>query len=157
MGAGVTEAAVSVVAWQTFKPDRQDAHLVGICGEQLASVIAPRAGVREVYVSEATTAHYRERHSDHFDLDRAEALLPDVIANPIMVCQAKKPASLVFVGDFDEEHYLIAPVKAVRGEMWLESLFIDRKAKFLKRAWVQIGVLYQKQEGRVRERLAGQV
>ncbi len=71
--------------WGTFVPDRPDARLVGRCGEQLAGILLPRSGVREVYAIGDTIGHYRD-HEGEFDLALAEYLLPKVLEDPIMVC-----------------------------------------------------------------------
>lgn len=145
VGAAVTEAdPAKAITWREFRATRPDARLVGVCGEHLAHIVGPRAEVREVYVVEGTTSHYWGKHHAHLDMAHAEALLPGVLADPLFVCQGKKATTLNFVGEFDERHYLIAPIKALPGELWLQTLFIDEKAKFATRGWVKRGLLYEK-------------
>ncbi|MHB1162672.1 MAG: hypothetical protein ACYC3V_20410 [Chloroflexota bacterium] len=133
------------VPWKTFTPDRADARLVGQCGEHLAHVLMPTPGVREVYVVEGTIEHYYTQHGRQFDVALAEAMMPFAIADPIRVYRGK-PKELVLFGEYDPTHYLIVPLKALPGEMWVSSLFIDRKGKALRK-WDRRGtLLYAKKE-----------
>lgn len=137
-------ATIAQVPWKDWNPHRADTHLVGQCGDQLRDLIGKLAGVRSVYVSEETVRHYVEKHSSQFDVARAEGMLSQLIADPLFVYQGRKKSSLLFIGSFDEGHYLVAPIKTLPGELWQESLYIDEIEKFRRRKWVQEGLLYNK-------------
>lgn len=132
--------------WEEWNPGRADTRLVGRCGDQLRKIIGPMAGVRDVYVSESTIKHYIEKHSGEFDVSRAEAMLERVVADPEFVYQNQKKTALLFVGDFDEDHYLIVPVKVLPGELWLETLYLHNRGRFQKRVWAKTGVIYKKKK-----------
>ena len=68
-------------------------------------------------------------------------MLAEVINNPLCVTGSNKPGSVRFVGEYDERHVLIAPVKVNQHEMWLESLYIRNK-KDLERDIEYFGVVY---------------
>jgi hypothetical protein len=120
-------------SWVDWKPDREDARLVGRCGDDLLALVSWRAGVRDVFVTEATVAHYTARHADDFDLAHGESLLAQVISDPLCVYQGRKAATLLFVGDCDRTRYLIVPVKALRGELWLETMYVSNKTRIERR------------------------
>lgn len=98
------------------------------------SRVVRAAGVREVYVADAVVAHYRG-HTDQFDVARAESMLPNVLDDPLMVVQGRKAGTAVFVERFDDDHYLLVPVKRLAGELWIETVYIDRVARFHRRVW----------------------
>lgn len=131
--------------WTVFTPERGDVRLVAVCEACIGHVIQPRSGVREVYVVEDSEEHYRE-HEGEFDLERAEMLLPGILANPLRIHRDKKPSCLIFSGEFDARYFLLVPVKCLPGEMWLQTLYICEKRNFLKRGWVKAGCLYVREE-----------
>ncbi len=139
--ATIQMSAAALLEWTVFTPERQDAHLVAVCGPCIGHIVHPRSGVREVYVVDGSVDHYRE-HEDEFDLERAEALLPYILVDPLRIHQDKKPSCLIFAGEFDTRYFLLVPVKCLPGEMWLQTLYICEKRDFLKRKWVKTGCLY---------------
>lgn len=132
--------------WKNWTPNRPDARLVGQCGDQLKEVLANVTGVRDVYVSTNTRNHYVEKHGRQMNIERAETMLKSILADPESVYQGKKKSTLVFVGEYDENHYLVAPVKALPGELWLESLYLHNKQRLGKRKWAKQRKLYGKKK-----------
>ncbi|NLE76517.1 MAG: hypothetical protein GX605_07165, partial [Chloroflexi bacterium] len=122
---------------------RGEARLVGTLGAHLDAVVGDRTTAREVLAAPETERHYRERHEGQFDMAKAEALIPSVLASPRFVYQGKKASTLVFVGDYAPDRYLLVPVKALPGALWLESVYVDSKSKFHRRGWTKKGPLYQ--------------
>ncbi len=120
-----------------------EAQLIGHVGEHLDHVVLARAGTRAVYVSPAGIRHI-EQHRDEFDVDRALRLAPDALAAPLVVYQGKKATSLTFVGLYDDQFYLIVPVKVLPGELWLETLYITSKRRFTRRRWAREPPLYSR-------------
>jgi len=139
-----TEATVDLV-WQVFKPDRPGVRLVGRCGDHLAQILVPRAGVREVYVSEWNTCHYCEKHGVELDVQVAETILPGILASPAMICEGDD-GELLFLGHYSDRHYLVVPVKALPGELWLCTMFVTNKKRFERRAEKKGMVLYLSEE-----------
>lgn len=128
-----------------FRPNRDDVRFIGQYGDHLADIIALHSNVREVYVSVSVTAHYR-RHARQFDIERAEALLPDLFADPLAIYQGKKGSTLVFIEQFDEARYLLVPLKCLPEELWLETLYIEDQQRFQRRPWTRNGMLYRREE-----------
>jgi hypothetical protein len=124
-------------------PRRPDARLVGICGDHLAAILWPRAGVREVYCVGGTWEHYSEKHKGEFDIDLAEQLLPEVLSDPLMVCDGTR-GELLFIGSYTEEHYLVVPVKVLIGELWLATMFIGNRKRMDRRYARRGAILYKK-------------
>jgi len=100
--------------------------------------------VRDVYAAEGTIEHYVQRHAQHLDLALAERQLPQILADPDAVYMGGKPNTLIFVGGYDGTHNLIIPVKALPGELWLESLYLDNRKRVDRRPWAQRGALYRR-------------
>lgn len=121
------------------------ARFVGAARGRFGELLEERSGTRVVRVVPAVVEHYR-KHAGQFDLRRAEALLPTVLADPLKVVQGKKATTLVAVGEYDAEHYLVVPVKSLPGENWLETLYIDRKQKFEDRKWVVGGMIFKRRD-----------
>lgn len=120
----------------------QSVQRIGACGPAVLRFLAGYTTAQEVYSSTETVEHYRQKHCRDFDIALAESLLPGLIRDPLVVFAGKKTLSFLFVGAFDSDHYLIAPIKVLPSEMWLESLYLDTKRKFDRRGWVQSGPLY---------------
>jgi hypothetical protein len=116
-----------------FRPQREDARLVGVCGMQLEAILLESAGVREVYVVAGTVEHYRQKHGADMDMARAEAMLPSLFEDPFMVSRGKR-GELMFVAEYDRGYHLVVPVKWLPGEMWVSSLFKDNKPR-VERKW----------------------
>ncbi|RRR65777.1 MAG: hypothetical protein EI684_22100 [Candidatus Viridilinea halotolerans] len=130
---------------QVRKPTSQlpTIHPVGIPGDAVHPLLATRSQARTVFASDAVIIHYRQ-HAGQFDVKRAEAMLADVIHDPWAVYQGKKASTLIFVAEFDTDHYLIVPIKTLANELWLETLYIESRRRFLKRRWTQQGLLYRR-------------
>lgn len=124
---------------------RAGRRLVGTVGEQLDSLIFAVTGVREVYATPDTVRHYRQQHSGQFDVEAAEAGLRDVLTDPAFIYRSAKSGSVVFVAEFDEQHYLLVSVKCLAGELWLETLFITDRRRFHRRRWARGGALYSRE------------
>ncbi|HET7035947.1 MAG TPA: hypothetical protein VFI42_09730 [Thermomicrobiaceae bacterium] len=118
---------------------------LGRINDRLAALIAERTSARMVRVSARVERHYRE-HASEFDMARAEAMLPTMIADPRAVYVGRKLNSLVFVDDWDTAYLLAASIKALPGELWLETLYVTRTQRFLRRRWTQHGPLYVRLE-----------
>lgn len=119
--------------WNVFSPNRDDASIVGRVSDDLYNVVHPRTGVREIYVVNSVREHYRETHEGQFDIDYAESLLETVFIKPRYVYQGRKKTTLLFVADYDATKYLLAPVKCLEGEMWLETMYVEGKDRFERR------------------------
>lgn len=119
---------------------------IGACGPAVLRFLAGYTTAQEVFGSIETIQHYRQKHCRDFDVPAAECLLAGLIEDPAAVFAGKKALSFLFVSEYDTDHYLIAPVKVLPTEMWLESLYIDTKRKFDRRGWVARGPLYRRQE-----------
>ena len=100
-----------------FRPQREDARLVGVCGMRL----------------EATVEHYRQKHGADLDMARAEAMLPALFEDPFTVSRGKR-GELMFVAEYDRGYHLVVPVKWLPGELWVSSLFKDNKSR-VERKW----------------------
>ncbi len=88
--------------------------------------------------------HYRE-HQAEFDMDRAESMLAAVIRDPIHVFEGNKANSFLFLGEWSDTHFLAVSVKALPTELWMETMYITRKKRFLRRAANQAGPVYSKE------------
>jgi hypothetical protein len=124
----------------------QSVQRIGACGPAVLRFLAGYTTADEIFSSLETIEHYRQKHCGDFDIAAAESLLPGLLYDPYVVFAGKKARSFLFVGDYDIDHYLIAPIKVLPAEMWLESLYIDTKRKFERRGWVREGPVYRKAE-----------
>jgi hypothetical protein len=109
----------------TWKPDRDDAELIGFIGEVVRELLKSRLSVWQVFAVPDTWAHIVRRHGGQMDIWRARALLPLVLQNPRIIYIAEtKPKSIVFVGKYDELHDLVVAVKniAEKDELWLSTM-----------------------------------
>ena len=105
-----------------WQPTRVDAQLVGSISRNVQLTLSKRVTtgscrVRQVYTVPETVEHYHTRHSHEFDVEKAEELLPTVLARPLYVFVGKKSKSVTFVGEFDDEHYLMIPIKVLTHEL----------------------------------------
>ena len=105
-----------------WQPARVDAQLVGSISRNVQLTLSKRVTtgscrVRQVYTVPETVEHYHTRHSHEFDVEKAEELLPTVLARPLYVFVGKKSKSVTFVGEFDDEHYLMIPIKVLTHEL----------------------------------------
>lgn len=98
--------------------------------------------MREVYVVLAGNKEHYWEHEGEFDVAIAERALPDVIRDPLRIHQDKKPSCLVFVGEYNPRYFLIACIKCLPEELWLQTLYICEKHNFLKRKWVKASCIY---------------
>ncbi len=133
-------------SWKLFRPNRSDVRLAGRCGEHLANILLPRAGVRDVYVAYGTVVHYTSRHGADLDIAKAEAMLHGLFEDPYMVSQGKK-SELIFFEEYDEYYYLVVPVKVLPGELWISSLFKDNKPRVEKKWGCPERCLYRRKAG----------
>lgn len=76
-----------------------------------------------MYASDWNVGHYLGKHLLEFDMALAEGLLPEILLDPVMLCEGEK-AELLFLGEYSREHYLVVPVKPMPGELWLKTLFM---------------------------------
>lgn len=113
---------------------------IGQIGESLESIFVSRTTARSVKVSASVLRHI-EKHRGEFDVDRAMEMLPEVLNNPKIVYQGKKTNSLQFVEDFNERYFLLAPIKYLPDELWLETIIIEEKSRFLRR-WAKREIFY---------------
>lgn len=47
------------------------------------------------------------------------------------------------VDEFDDRFYLLVPIKTLPGEMWLQTLYVEEKKRFMKR-WEKREPLYRR-------------
>lgn len=127
--AAAAAKATAVKLEGKWKPARADAQRVGSLSREVQKVLG-KTSVREVYAVQETVRHYQLRHGHEFDVAKAERLLSGVLERPLYVVGGKKSNSVTFVGEFDDEHYLMVPVKVLVNEMWQETLYIRNKARF---------------------------
>jgi hypothetical protein len=133
-GAGLEQRAMP--------PDLERA---GTIGEHLDEIVGRLSDVREVYVVPETKAHYRKRHGEDFDVDEGERLVSEVLADPTMVARSRdKKNTIIFIGDYDATRALLIPVKTLRGELWLESLYVRKWEKVNRRKWQKGELLFVK-------------
>lgn len=93
----------------------------------------------------AVADHYR-RHAAEFDIVQAEHMLPGLVRDPLVIVQGKKRTTLVFVASFDQDRYLVVPIKFLDSEAWIETLYVTSKQRFHRRRWVRDGMLYYRVE-----------
>ncbi len=112
--------------WREFwKPERDDAELLGLVGEVVRDLLGDKVSVLQVYSVPDTWTHIMRRHGSQLDILKAKGLLPSILLNPRFVyTTATKPRSIVFVGEYDELHDLVVAVKSIyeKGELWLSTL-----------------------------------
>lgn len=84
-----------------------------------------------------------EKHKKEFDTQRATQMLSGMLRDPLWVYQGKKKTSVVFVEDFSDRFFLLVPVKLLPEELWLETIHIEEKARFLRR-WKGRKRLYER-------------
>lgn len=96
-------------------------------------------------MTDGVTAHIRD-HAHEFDVAAAESMLSEVVADPAAVYQGNKATTLIFVEAFDADHYLVAPVKFLPNEAWLQTVYVTSKTRFHRRRWVQSGLIYTRKE-----------
>lgn len=130
--------------WRDWTPANPCAQLIGTCSDELRGVFGDRTEVRQVYAALETIAHYQNRHKAQFNIEKVTTLLAKIIERPEAIYIGLKSNTLVFMGSYDIEYLLIVPVKVLKQEMWLESVFITNAVRFQKRAWVQKGLIYEK-------------
>lgn len=70
-------------------------------------------------------------------------MLAGIIDNPLYIMQGKKSNSLQFVDDFDDKFFVLVPIKHLPEEMWVETIFIEEKNRFLRR-WGKRTVYYER-------------
>lgn len=117
---------------------------VGTIGPAIVQVVGQRTTAREVHVAAAVQQHYRD-HSRQLNIDRAEAILTDVLASPRAIYAGNKANSLILTEDWDEAHILAVVVKVLTSEMWLETLYVTGTERFERRVWAKVGPLYQRE------------
>ncbi len=77
---------------------------------------------------------YRRKHQGQFDIERAEARMPDVVDNPEIIFEGSKKNTFVLASRLDEEFYVLVPVKILpNGERWVQTLYVDSQVRFQKR------------------------
>ena len=117
---------------------------VGSADGDFGDILSSRTGgTKDVHTIPGTTVHIQS-HSQQFDVDKAQSLLPEIIKDPLYVIQGTKQATSVAVGEYDSEHFLIIPIKSLPNENWVETMMITNKKRFLRRKWVKDGMLYEK-------------
>jgi hypothetical protein len=141
----LVEAGGKTDEWPTWTPQRSDAILVGTLGKHLLAALGGRVRVGMVYVLPETIVHYRSNHLREFNIARAESLVWQVLADPLFVTHSRqKRATLVFLGRFDDSHFLAIPPKTVGPELWQESLYIRTEQKVVKSGWNEGELLYER-------------
>lgn len=125
-----------------FEPNRDDVVQVGVIGEHLYNIFKELCGVRNVVVTDKAIKHY-QKHKGEFDIRKAETLLYEIIYDPYFIYVDRKKNSVLFVGKFDEKYYLLVPIKVLPGEMWLQTLYIEEKNRFVRR-WGKRKLLYMR-------------
>lgn len=98
--------------------------------------------MRVVYATQSVIDHVSQKHSVEFDVERGAALLAHTLSDPMEIYIGQKKNTLVFVGDYNENYYLIVPIKTLPGENWLETYYIEGKNRLCKRPWVKRGPIY---------------
>jgi hypothetical protein len=62
-----------------------------------------------------------------------------------MVARSRdKKNTIIFIGDYDATRALLIPVKTLRGELWLESLYVRKWEKVNRRKWQKGELLFVK-------------
>lgn len=115
---------------------------VGRVGSEVESVFRDRTSARTVMTTEDVLDHI-EKHKKEFDTQRATQMLSGMLRDPLWVYQGKKKTSVVFVEDFSDRFFLLVPVKLLPEELWLETIHIEEKARFLRR-WKGRKRLYER-------------
>ncbi|HOJ02091.1 MAG TPA: hypothetical protein PLL88_10780 [Anaerolineaceae bacterium] len=116
---------------------------IGEIGENIAPIIQSRSSAKIVQATDDVLKHI-EKHKDQFDILKAKNMLPEVLNNPKFLFQGKKKTSLQFIEDFDEKYFLMIPIKYLPNELWLETLTIEEKERFLRR-WMKRELLYKRE------------
>ncbi len=116
---------------------------VGNTGTSIGGIIESRSNAKMVRATEDVLSHI-EKHKDQFDILKAKQMLPQILNNPKFIYEGKKASSLQFVEDFDEKYFLMVPIKYLKDELWLETLTIEEKQRFLKR-WAKRILLYKRE------------
>jgi len=129
-------------ALPVFQSHRTDIAYEFYIGEHLSNVFRNLSGIRNVIVTNATVGHYR-KHKGEFDVEKAESLLEKLIRDPLIIYPDKKKNSVLFVDEFDDRFYLLVPIKMLPGEMWLQTLYVEEKKRFMKR-WGKREPLYRR-------------
>jgi hypothetical protein len=127
------------------REQRPDIRLVASFSSEILAIVSARSSAREVWVTDGVAAHIRD-HAHEFDVSAAESMLSEVLADPAAVYQGNKATTLIFVEAFDVDHYLVAPVKLLPDEAWLETAYVTSKARFHRRHWVQSGLIFRRKE-----------
>lgn len=120
--------------------NKPELRVIGRIGEYIEPIIAERTTAKTVMVSDSVLKHI-EKHRNQFDIDLAKKMLPQVISNPKFIYQGKKVNSFQFIEDFTERYFLLVPIKYLPNELWLETLLIEEKKRFLRR-WEKVLKLY---------------
>jgi len=127
---------------ETIISAEQQVHEVGTIGNPIKSIFETRTSAQTVMVSDGVLGHI-EKHKVQFDIIRAKQMLPQILNDPKYLYQGKKISSIQFVEDFDDRYFLLAPVKYLPNELWLETIHIEEKKRFLKR-WAKREILYER-------------
>jgi hypothetical protein len=117
---------------------------IGIVGDAAAQLVLDRSGVRDVNATERVCDHWR-KHASHYDVAKAEQMMKSVISSPLAIYQDTKPGTLIFIEEFDAIYYLVISVKCLAGELWISTMYPDKKSRFEKRQWVKAGPIYTKE------------
>lgn len=138
---------VGALASGEWRPEREDATLVGTIGDAAWAEIQDRTSVRQVYAIPRTWGHVSGSHEGQFDLGVAQSLVPNILGDPDAIYRASKDVSLRFAGRFDDSHSLIATIKALpeAGELWLESMYVTGNKRLLRPSWANT-LIYRRPE-----------
>lgn len=123
--------------------DNRVVYEVDKISQKIKDLIQTRSSAEVVKISEQVGNHIISRHKEHFDINKAFNMLPEVINNPQFIYEGKKKNSLQFVESFNEKFYLMVPIKCLPDELWIETLTIEEKARFLRR-WGKRQLFYKR-------------
>lgn len=121
---------------------RKDIRKIATIGAELQDVIANFSSAKDVFVSNDVVDHILE-HKGEFDTEKAMKMLTELISNPLQIYKDKKLRSVVFLENFDDRFFLVAPIKTLTYELWLQTIYIEEKKRFINR-WQKRGILYQR-------------
>lgn len=142
---GYTETA-RLLARGEWKPNRDDATLIGAVGDAAWSEIRRHSTVRQVYAIPETWDHIGGRRIGQIDIGTAQEMLPSILNDPAMVIRAgRDDSSLLLVGRWDEQYALVVAVKPVRNELWLATMY-KTSQKRLDRLVRQGNVVFRRKE-----------
>lgn len=125
--------------------ERADVRLVAQFSEEVLVVVRSRCSAIDIWITDSVATHYRDKHAGQFDNVLAEVLLPKIVADPLAIYRGGKQSTLVFIDEFDAEHYIVVPITLLPAEAWIETLYVDQKQRFHRRAWTRSRGIYARE------------